>query len=189
MNASRNLAPLAIALTAISLSCVAQEPARERSEASQAFAVPSRTGSKLPTDQAQAALDFHNDMRDKHGVPALQWSTELSAVAQEWAEHLASRRQCGLQHMSNNRYGENLFGGRGRDYSALFASQRWYSEIDDFRYGPLSADQVHGVGHYTQMIWRTTTHVGIGVARCPNGAQVIAAEYDPPGNYIGQAPY
>ena len=41
--------------------------------------VPSDTGSDVPQDQAQLALDFHNQKRRDVGSPRLQWSTELAA--------------------------------------------------------------------------------------------------------------
>lgn len=152
-------------------------------------AVPSNTGSNVPQAQAQAALDFHNAKRHDVGVPPLQWSATLAAAAQNWANHLASTNHCGLVHTINDRYGENLFGGSGMAYTALDASQDWYNEISKYSYGVVTATNFASTGHYTQMIWSHTTAVGIGQANCPGGATVIVAEYDPPGNYIGQKPY
>lgn len=152
-------------------------------------AVPASTGSKLPQDQAQAALDFHNDKRREVGVPPLLWSTELSAAAQAWADRLAAERQCRLVHKPDNPFGENLFGGRGAAWTALDASEVWHREVHQFVYAPLDMHEAHVVGHYTQMVWSTTTRLGMGMARCANGAIVIAAEYEPPGNIIGRTPY
>lgn len=151
--------------------------------------VPASTGSLVIPSDAQRALDFQNAKRHDVGVPPLQWSTQLAAVAQSWANHLASAENCRLVHTTGDRYGENLFGGAGRAYTALDAAQDWYGEIAQFHYGPLTDDNWSAAGHYTQMIWRSTTTVGMGRATCPNGWVVIVAEYDPPGNYIGQTPY
>lgn len=151
--------------------------------------VPARTGSRVSAAEAQAALDFHNAKRREVGVPALSWSPQLASVAQRWAEHLASAVGCQLEHTQNNRYGENLFAGNGYPYSAVDASRSWYEEIQQYRYGAVSAQNYHATGHYTQMVWRDTTQVGIGKAQCENGGVVIAAEYNPPGNYLGQRPY
>jgi len=155
----------------------------------QSPAVPGNTGSRVTQQQAQLALDFHNAKRKDVGAPPLQWSAELATIAQRWADHLASDNQCQLQHSTNNTHGENLFGGSGAAYTALFASQSWYSEIKDYHYGVLSGTNWYKTGHYTQMVWSSTTSVGIGQASCANGGIVIAAEYDPPGNYMGQKPY
>ncbi len=154
----------------------------------QSAPVPSNTGSNVPQAQAQLALNFHNAKRHDVGSPPLQWSTTLASAAQNWANHLASSG-CNLIHTANNPYGENLFGGSGAAYTALDASQDWYSEISRYSYGVLTAANFAPTGHYTQMVWSKTTQVGIGQASCRNGGIVIAAEYSPPGNYIGQKPY
>lgn len=151
--------------------------------------VPANTGSNVPQDQAQLALDFHNQKRLEVGSPALQWSTELAAYAQKWANHLANDNHCQLDHTVDNKYGENLFGGSGVTYTALFASQDWYGEKQKYTYGVLTDANWYATGHYTQMVWRNTTQIGMGQANCAGGGSVIAAEYYPPGNYMGQKPY
>ncbi len=147
------------------------------------------TGSTVPRDQAQAALDFHNKVRKEVGAPPLQWSPELAGVAQKWAEHLAKANNCGLSHTPNNPHGENLFGGSGAPYTALDASQDWYGEIKQYKYGVVTYENFAATGHYTQMVWNTSSKVGMGQATCSGGGIVIAAEYDPHGNIIGQKPY
>lgn len=151
--------------------------------------VPSDTGSDVPQAQAQLALDFHNQKRRDVGSPPLQWSTELAAYAQKWANQLANDNHCQLDHTVDNKYGENLFGGSGTTYTALFASQDWYSEKQKYTYGILTDANWYAMGHYTQMVWKNTTQVGIGQANCAGGGSVIAAEYHPPGNYMGEKPY
>jgi pathogenesis-related protein 1 len=168
----------------------AQKPAANTSATtSTAPRVPSNTGSSVPQAQAQAALDFHNAKRKDVGVAPLQWSTNLAAVAQKWADHLAKDEGCRLDHTQNNAYGENLFGGRGGTYTALSAAQDWYGEITKYHYGTLTNDNWYPTGHYTQMIWRDTIEFGMGQAACSGGATVVVAEYSPPGNYMGQKPY
>jgi pathogenesis-related protein 1 len=159
------------------------------SEPGQSTAVPSNTGSRVPPDQAQLALDFQNAKRRDVDAPPLEWSADLAASAQSWADHLAADRNCGLEHTVNNKYGENLFAGSGRAFTALDAAEAWYGEIKDYHYGVLTAANFSQTGHYTQMVWSRTTKVGMGQATCSGGAIAIVAEYDPPGNYIGQKPY
>ena len=43
-------------------------------------------------------------------------------------------------------------------------------------------------GHYTQVVWAATTKLGCGMATCGD-TQVWVCNYDPQGNYTGQAPY
>ena len=150
------------------------------------------TGSKISQKEAQEALDFHNKVRKDIGSKPLNWSSELASYAQSWADHLAA--DCKLVHRPNKgpwaqKHGENIFWGGGEDYNALDASKSWYSEIKDYKYGKLNNNNWYKTGHYTQMVWRNTTHVGMGMTVCKNGSILIVANYSPAGNYIGEKPY
>ncbi len=152
--------------------------------------VPAITGSNVSQVQAEEALRLHNKARADVGVPALEWSADLAAYAQAWANHLASSG-CKMQHRPSSGkwaqlYGENIFWGSGKSYTALNASQSWYEEI---KYYKPKKDNRSKTGHYTQMVWRSTTRVGIGTATCSNGSTIIVANYSPAGNYAGQKPY
>lgn len=157
-----------------------------------AQSAPAQTGSKVSQAEAQEALDFHNKARKDVGTNPLEWSTELATYAQEWADKLAANN-CAFEHRSGeNRvkpYGENIFWGMGTTYTALNASKSWYSEIEKYVHGPLSSDNWSAAGHYTQMVWYNTTAVGIGLSKCADGATLIVANYNPPGNYMGEKPY
>lgn len=155
--------------------------------------VPAVTGSKISKSEAQLALDHHNKVRADVGSPALKWSPELSKFAQEWADHLADNN-CDMQHRPHSgewsqKYGENIFWGSASSYTPLDASESWYSEIKDYTYAALNESNWYNTGHYTQMVWKNTTYVGIGVAKCSDGGIIIVANYDPPGNYMGEKPY
>jgi uncharacterized protein YkwD len=156
--------------------------------ASNAQSVPASTGSRVLQSQAQQALDFHNLKRHEVGVAPLEWSAQLSVVAQDWANHLVAAG-CGLQHTQHSQFGENLFGGSGMPFSALDAAKDWYTEAAQFKYAPLTASNFAATGHYTQMVWGHSTQLGMGQATCSDGTTIIVAEYNPPGNYIGQTPY
>lgn len=150
------------------------------------------TNSASPGAEWQEALDFHNKVRKDVGTAPLTWSEELAQYAQEWADHLA-KNDCAFEHRSGEwktkKYGENIFWGSGKGYTALDASKSWYSEIGQYVHAPISFENVYSVGHYTQMVWYNTSRVGIGKATCANGSTLIVANYDPPGNYIGQKAY
>jgi pathogenesis-related protein 1 len=151
--------------------------------------VPANTGSNVPVDQARLALQFHNCARAEVGTSPLMWSPGLAAHAQTWANHLATQENCKLIHTTNNPYGQNLFSGTGADWTALDAAHNWYNEKKQYHYAVVNQNNWYPTGHYTQMIWSSTTSIGMGQAACPGGGIVIAAEYNPPGNYLGQAPY
>jgi pathogenesis-related protein 1 len=154
--------------------------------------VPEKTGSNVTQSEAQEALDFHNKARQDVGTKSLEWSSELAAYAQEWADHLASNN-CAFEHRSGQYrvkgYGENIFWGSASSYNALSATKSWYGEIEQYVHGVLTNQNWSVAGHYTQMVWSNTTAVGIGKATCTDGAVIIVANYNPPGNYIGEKAY
>ena len=153
------------------------------------------TGSDLSIVDANKILNHHNEVRKEVGVSGIQWNEELAAYAQRWANYLATNNNCKLKHRSDSetegaQYGENIFwGSSAQSYSPLDASKSWYSEKEKYTYGILNYDNWYPSGHYTQMVWRTTTLMGAGVAVCPTGEIIVVANYNPPGNYMGEYPY
>jgi uncharacterized protein YkwD len=155
----------------------------------------STTGSRINSEQAAAMLSHHNKVRKEVGSTPLVWSQELAAYAQRWAEYLANENGCEMRHRGESdregkQFGENIFWGSDKNvYQPSNASLSWYSEIEDYKYGPLTEKNWYKTGHYTQMVWKNTLRMGAGVAYCPSGALIVVANYDPPGNYLGQTPY
>ncbi len=142
-------------------------------------------------------LSAHNQVRSQHGIPPLRWSERLAQDASAWADHLVEQESCKMVH-SDSGQGENLFWA-----SPVYWSERdtavqpvtpedvvesWASEQQVYDYarntclGPMC-------GHYTQIVWETTTEVGCAKRICPNNAQVWVCRYSPPGNVVGQRPY
>lgn len=155
------------------------------------------TGSNISVQDAQLILDHHNQVRSEVGVKTtLEWSPVLAAYAQEWANFLASENNCQIRHRTTaeerqKNYGENIFWGGCCDYyHPIDASIAWYGEKQDYTYGPISSrDYGKTTGHYTQMIWENSKEVGVGVAKCADGALIVVANYFPAGNYVGEYPY
>ncbi|MEM7017527.1 MAG: ricin-type beta-trefoil lectin domain protein [Pseudomonadota bacterium] len=129
----------------------------------------------------------HNAFRTEVGVAPLQWSASIAAYAQEWADHLKANENCALKHRGAGRlYGENIAGGGV--VSPQVAVRLWGGE-KAFYDGTTHACQAGQVcGHYTQIVWRSTTELGCGMASC-GGISVLVCSYSPPGNYRGQNPY
>ena len=154
-----------------------------------------KTGSLVTEKDASLILNHHNKVRALLGIPPLTWNPEISAYAQEWAEYLVKNNNNGLSHRSwlgkdTKEYGENLFWGLPYDYySVLSASESWYNEKVKYIYQPLSEEDFHGTGHYSQMIWNTTKEIGVGVAKGTDGSIIVVANYYPAGNIIGLKPY
>lgn len=155
--------------------------------------VPKETGSNASQQDAQTALDHHNKVRKDVGTPSLEWSPELAEYAQAWADELA-KRNCAFEHRPDSGpwagiYGENIFWGSASGYTLLSASESWYDEIQVYKHGPISDANWPAAGHYTQMVWKSTKTMGMGIATCKSGAVLIVANYDPSGNYWGEKAY
>ncbi len=141
-----------------------------------------------------AILDHHNNVRKEVNTKPLVWSNSLAAYAQKWAEHLASKgsrifhSEC--VHPDGRILGENIFWGSSfESFSLLDACESWYVEKNQYTYGTVGDANWHGVGHYTQMVWKTTREVGVGVARTKSGGIIVVASYYPAGNMVGDYPY
>src|SRR5690625_3107498 len=50
----------------------------------------------------KAFLNRHNELRAKHGVPALEYDESINAWAQEWADELLKKGK--IEHRPNNKY-------------------------------------------------------------------------------------
>ena len=148
----------------------------------------------LTSSEAEEVVAYHNNVRQEVGVGPLEWSRELASYAQKWADQLAASG-CTMKHRPRSgvwkqQHGENLFWGSDADvYSVMDACASWYSEKKFYRNGPVGNGNFSQVGHYTQMVWSKTTHVGMAKAVCKDGSVLVVANYDPPGNYLGQKPY
>ena len=140
--------------------------------------------------EAQSAsvemLAAHNRVRAGVGVPPLEWSPQLAAVARQWANELATSGK--FAHRPKSRYGENLFEMSGARATPADVVAAWADESKDFD-APRNACRTGKVcGHYTQLVWRNTTKVGCGVAR-RGPREIWVCNYDPPGNWVGERPY
>lgn len=143
-------------------------------------------------------LDAHNAFRTEVGVPALKWSAELAMFAQRWANELANNRDCQLGHRPNEDgdtwkqlYGENIYSGGGSDWAPtiLDAVAGWGKEKGDFDFTTKLCKGGGTCGHYTQIIWKNTTHVGCAIAKCGDGNVIVVCNYDPSGNWMGETAF
>lgn len=152
------------------------------------------TGSILSKKEAQEVVDYHNKVRKEVGCPSLEWSNELAAFAQEWANEIARGGNCfALKHRPRSgkwasSYGENCAGAFKGQNPHISGCELWYKEKKFFKGRKFTMALFSKTGHYTQMIWRTTTKVGLGMAFCGDKV-VVVANYDPPGNYMNANVY
>jgi uncharacterized protein YkwD len=132
-------------------------------------------------------LQLHNYHRARHCAAPLVISQRLNQIAQSYADHLAatSKFEHSGNKLGNENLGENLYMqwiSKGRvKVSVKTAVKSWYDEIalHDFKHPTYSA----ATGHFTQMVWRATKKMGLGVALSPDGREVyFVTNYYPAGN-------
>ncbi|XP_022611693.1 Golgi-associated plant pathogenesis-related protein 1-like [Seriola dumerili] len=125
----------------------------------------------------QEFLETHNTYRAKHSTPALTLSRELTAAAQKWADHLLAAGT--LQHSTK---GENIFTMSSSATITLTGKEAvdsWYSEIKDYNWDQPGYSRE--TGHFTQVVWKDSTELGVGMATDGKTAFVVG-QYRPVGN-------
>lgn len=137
------------------------------------------------SEESELFVGYHNRVRKEVNVAPLEWSDELSAYAQEWANKLA--RTGAMKHRIDGKYGENI--AVNTIGTLTSGAEQWYAERKYFKGRSLSNSNLSKVGHYTQMVWRKSMRLGAGKSKGKNGYWYIVANYDPPGNYLGEKPY
>lgn len=141
----------------------------------------------LPTEEEKKLLlEQHNKWRAEVGVEALAWSDELARSASKWANAL-QKDNCGFYH-SKDKYGENIWKGTSGFYTVIDVVDSWAAEIKDYNYATNTCNAGKVCGHYTQIVWRSTTSVGCAQVEC-DGTTTWVCQYDPPGNWVGEKPY
>ncbi|ODM92674.1 Limulus clotting factor C [Orchesella cincta] len=144
----------------------------------------SNQGSNQESDYQVVGLRRHNAYRLRHGVPQVVLSEALNVKAKAYADKLINYNNL----ISSNEGGENLFQIRGSsESSAAIVKQAvdlWYDSMKDYNWERPTATS------FSQLVWKSTREIGIGVARS-RGRTVVVAKYSPPGNvfYGGADPY
>jgi hypothetical protein len=169
---------------------------------------------QVSEEARQALLEKHNALRAQVDTPCtaadmmqLAWDDTLAAESQAYAE------QCVWAHDTErnqaNGWGENLAMSTESSFTTDTLTnfvQMWYEEVVDADwtdagivpkvYASLNECQSPDsekcqIGHYTQVVWAATTHVGCGVAQCGDGwlmgagGVYLVCKYSPPGNLGG----
>ena len=156
---------------------------------------------------ALAILEATNSVRStalptpSPALPPMVWDANAARVAQDWAD--------------NCEWGHN--GNRSDEYAALTGEAtyvgenvaadsypmtpteranstvgRWAAEATDYDYVNNSCSDT--CGHYTQLVWRSSSALGCAIASCPTilgggPGHFVVCNYVPGGNYTGQLPY
>lgn len=144
-----------------------------------------------PSGEETGKLDgltaAHNQVRNDVGVAPLVWSNDMGKWAGAWASQLAANG-CQLQHRpaGDDNYGENIYWSSNASTAAAVVAQ-WAAEKSQYHHASNTCDAT--CGHFTQVVWKTTTKLGCGMASCAGGGEIWVCNYDPQGNVMGQSPY
>jgi uncharacterized protein YkwD len=149
------------------------------------MAAPPDTGSTITPAQRDEILAQHALFRAEVGEPPLVWDNTIAAGAQEWAD--AKQADGQFEHSSGTGLGENLAGGEVKDATMRLGTD----ERINYQSDPQPTGQEKKtVGHYTQIVWSSTTRVGCGFAPANKLTfGLVVCRYAPPGNFSGQFPY
>lgn len=158
-------------------------------------------GSDEPAELAGITL-LHNQARadvvTDTPLPSLAWDPALAEIAATWAAKCVDTEDpVGLIDHDPDRttgsgyqyVGENIFGSGGTHATAQMAVSNWMDEQADYNYTNNSCSGI--CGHYTQIVWRGTTHLGCALHNCPGltyGSSIVC-DYGPGGNVSNQRPY
>lgn len=139
----------------------------------------------------EGQLAKHNELRAKHkDTPSLVLDDDLIKEAQAWSE--SQLKNAKMEHATRDALGtqgENLAYAMSssNDFRVNFdttPTDRWYSEIKDYDFSNPGFKQKGVVGHFTQVVWKSTTKLGCGTAS--DGPNVyVTCRYDPGGNMMG----
>jgi len=147
------------------------------------------------SDQDQAVA-IHNaarqDANAAHGGNRqdLVWDTKLANDAAQWAQHLAAIDS--LDHSSDESRpgeGENLssYSGTNATASLAIGAQQWANEKSSYSGETIGQGDFEAWGHYTQIIWPSTTSFGMAVAEAASKNFYVVGRYSPAGNVNGQS--
>jgi pathogenesis-related protein 1 len=132
-------------------------------------------------------LSQHSAWRAKYDVPPLVWDDAVALTAQKWADSIA--RFGTLTHRPDTLYGENIWTGTAGSFSMAAVVDAWGDEAKDFDPRTVTCAAGKACGHFTQIVWKTTTKLGCGKATGTDGNDYVVCNYDPAGNKAGQRPF
>lgn len=157
--------------------------------------------SLLSPGQIQEVVKAHNDVRKQDGGDQLKltWDDNLAARAQQWANNCSFTHNM-LTDCSNTAVGQNGYMMSGTDLSSVSLSRvvaAWAAEKNNWDFTTMACQAGKVCGHWTQLVWSSTTRVGCGYAKCStvygkdtstvmgSDGLLVFCNYSPGGNVVG----
>nr|XP_006814797.1 PREDICTED: cell wall protein PRY3-like [Saccoglossus kowalevskii] len=127
--------------------------------------------------------EAHNYFRCLHGAQNMTYDVLL----QEGDAKNAADNSAASGTLTHTHSGENLAGVQisVSKTTGFGITKLWYDEVNDYNYDDPSKS-TGTVGHFTQVVWNSSTSLGCNFAVDINGNTQFACEYRPPGNVQGQ---
>lgn len=143
-------------------------------------------------------VKIHNRVRHEVGTAPLKWNCDLARFSQNWAnadtyEH-STEQQRG-QIIQGGIAGENLAIDSGSTALMSDLNKGWIDEKLFWNNSTNECAPDKVCGHYTQMVWKTTTEIGCGIIRQSKKlgdefrSSYLVCAYYPGGNTSGEKPY
>ena len=125
-----------------------------------------------------AALDRHNEYRLKHkNTDEMELDIDLCKEAEEYAKKVADLDA--FEHETIDA-GENAYVSirpESPEIAANNSANSWYNEMLEYDYKDDFPKNFDDVGHFTQMLWRESTRLGVGSAIAKSGNTYFIARY------------
>nr|XP_039265709.1 uncharacterized protein LOC120341288 [Styela clava] len=127
-------------------------------------------------------INVINKRRENHGAGSLQMKRSMQDAAQKHAEEMLKSGD--LFGYTDRSYGQTITMKMPRPSGEEIADM-WYEGGKD--YDSDNPDKnTTAASYFTQMVWRSTKEIGVGIASNEDGESYIAALYNPGGNTRGQ---
>ncbi len=117
------------------------------------------------SDYISTVVNMHAEVRANHTANPLAWDDSLACAAQRQADTCIWSH---LVYIDGAGYGQNIAGGTEIDG----AIDMWYSEAPHFddKYGLADpGGNFEDYGHFTQMLWASSTAIGCATKDCGEG--------------------
>lgn len=177
---------------------------------------PAAAPAPAPVQNVPAAGDYqskilyhHNIHRANHSADALSWDPTLASYAQQVAAscnfvhntsvifpcYFRASMLTSCSQVGGGGYGQNLDSGQDAEHIGVSITDRLYNRempLYTNNFGKDSPDMsnFHEWGHFSQIVWKTTTTVGCATQFCPNGMpgypdvkSFTVCNYSPPGKH------
>jgi hypothetical protein len=141
----------------------------------------------LTNADKNSVITHINKYRSKHQSPPLSWDNTVSNFAQNWSYYLLMNNL--FQHSNSKLYGENLSYFQGYNATPLELIIKsidiWYEEVSKYDFN--NPGYINGTGHFTCLIWKSSTICGFGYSLNKSTNEVIISmNTSPPGNILGK---